>query len=268
MQDITALMNGAMFARRLGSLRTSMRNSIGGTSMVAASWSSAPMSKLPEQKEQELAAGVAEGDGVTAAFSWRLWIVQQLVIQAFPIMDAFISRLPFAFMTIAITEGAGGKLIACGVLFSYQSARAVSQYIQTCYTGAKICFALTAVGLFGYATMLTMLLTGLGADLWYIPIALTGLAETLPVQQYFLTRLFQVSVDSSEEVKDHVRELVKASHTGTGIGSAVAFFTSSQGYQTFGLHGVAILGLGVASLKLLTEVTISVQLPSTSSGTV
>jgi len=190
------------------------------------------------------------------------------VVQAFPIFDAFVSELPFAWMTIAITEGAGGKLVACGILFAYQSARAVSQYIQTCCIGAKVCFLLTSMALLGYAVVLTMLLTGLGADLWYIPIALTGLAETLPVQQYFLTRLFQVTSDSSEEVKDQVRELVKQSHTGTGIGSAVAFLTSSQTYQAFGLYGVAILGLCVASLKLLTEFTISMNLPNDSSGTV
>lgn len=262
-EDITALMNGAMFAQRISAMRSSLRMSVSRSSMMRSSQQS---SALP--KEQETAARSAEGESLAAGVSWKFWIVKQLVVQAFPIFDAFISRLPFAFMTIAITEGDGGKLVACGILFSYQSARAVSQYIQTCYLGAKICFALTSMALLGYAAMLTMLLTGIGADLWYIPIALTGLAETLPVQQYFLTRLFQVSVDSSEEVKDHVRELVKASHTGTGIGSAVAFFTSSQGYQTFGLQGVAILGLGVATLKLLTEVTISMQLPSASSDTV
>merc|ERR1712008_47781 len=202
-----------------------------------------------------------------ASFSWRLWVLQQLVVQAFPVLDAFISRLPFAFMTIAITEGAGDKLIACGALFSYQSARAVSQYIQTCFIGAKICFVLTSAALLAYAAMLTMLLTGLGADLWSIPVALPGLAETLPVQQYFLMRLFRASAHSSEELKDEMRELVKQSHTGTGIGSAAAFLTSSQGYQAFGLEGVAVLGLGVASLKLLTEITIAMPLPAASSDT-
>merc|ERR1719458_2505281 len=118
--------------------------------------SSQQSSALP--KEQETAARSAEGESLAAGVSWKFWIVKQLVVQAFPIFDAFISRLPFAFMTIAITEGDGGKLVACGILFSYQSARAVSQYIQTCYLGAKICFALTSMALLGYAAMLTMLL--------------------------------------------------------------------------------------------------------------
>jgi len=183
--------------------------------------------------------------------------LMQLVVLVFPVLDAFVSRLPFAFMTIAITESAEGKLTACAALFSYQSARAVSQYIQTCCIGPRVCFALTFVALVAYAAMLIMLWTDVSAKLWYVPIALAGLAETLPVQQYFLIRLLQVSEDSSEELKNRARELVKQSHTGTGIGSAVAFFGSSRCYQAFGLYGVAVLGFGVASLKLLTEATIS-----------
>lgn len=190
------------------------------------------------------------------------WVLQLLVVHAFPTMDAFISRLPFAFMTIAIAAGSGDRIIACVVLLSYQSARAVSQSIQTYCIGNAINYLLTSVSIVAYAVVLVMVLTKAGSVFWYIPVVFTGLSETLPVQQYYLTQIFENQGDSNQDaVRERIRELVKQSHTGTGIGSAVAFLTSSQIYYSYNLAGVAVLGLGVAVLKLLTVLIIGVNMP-------
>ena len=53
----------------------------------------------------------------------------------------------------------------------------------------------------------------------------------------------------------------KWSDVGTGLGSALAFITSSQTYELHGLRGVAYLGLAIAVLKCATSIAIGMALP-------
>jgi len=185
--DLSDLMEGSMFVSRR-SIRASMASiasSVTSSSLTSISSLVTPCDHLEE-------------------VSWRFWVVEQLVVHGIPMFDAFVTRLPLTFLAIAITKS-DGKLVACCIIFSYQSTRAVSQCIQTCYVGPTVCYALTSTALLGYLAMLIMLLTGLGADFWYIPISLTGLSETLPVQQYFLTQMFLG--DSSGQVQDRSKTM-------------------------------------------------------------
>ena len=54
----------------------------------------------------------------------------------------------------------------------------------------------------------------------------------------------------------NVRRAVKASHTGTGLGSMLAFLTTSQIYNQFGVYGVAYLGISIQTVKILVNVII------------
>ena len=82
-----------------------------------------------------------------------------------------------------------------------------------------------------------------------MPFALTGLAETLPIQQYYLMSHFGTS--DGEDV--NLRRAVKASHTGTGIGSMTAFIAASQVYSRFGVLGASYLDLSILSMKIMTN---------------
>ena len=53
-------------------------------------------------------------------------LLRFLVVHLFPFCDAALSRLPFAFLTIAIASSSS-ILLASAVLCAYQMARAISQ---------------------------------------------------------------------------------------------------------------------------------------------
>lgn len=168
-----------------------------------------------------------------------------MVVHLFPLLDAFISRLPFTFLTVAVGDQAG-VVVACLVLFSYQSCRALGQYLLAYRASSAMNYLFTSVSVVAYAGVLVA--SGLrgGASWWFYPVIATGLSETLPVQQLLLLRLLPRPSDG-----DRVRELVKASHAATGIGSAAAFGSGGAVFVALGAPGVAALGLGVAAAKLL-----------------
>ena len=65
-------------------------------------------------------------------------------------------------------------------------------------------------------------------------------------------RLFENINDSYMKI----RHAVKASHTGTGVGSMAAFVAASQIYSRFGIYGAAYLGLSIQLVKVITNVSI------------
>ena len=87
---------------------------------------------------------------------------------------------------------------------------------------------------------------------WYVPFVFTGLAETLPIQQFYLMKHFGTS--DGEDI--YMRRAVKASHTGTGVGSMTAFIAASQIFSSFGIHGTSWLGLTFLSLKIMADILI------------
>jgi len=183
-----------------------------------------------------------------------------LVVHGLSFMDAFISRLPFAFLTLAIVDQTGEVWIASVVLLSYQSGRAIGQWIQTFGAYGITNFLLTSVSVVCYAGLVTARLIDPKFEHWFYFMIPTGLSETLPVQQHYLSRLMQVDTDS-QIGQTIMRRYVKKSHTGTGVGSAAAFITSAYAMGVFKVLGVGFLGLGVAVLKLLLVVVIECMLP-------
>ena len=105
-----------------------------------------------------------------------------------------------------------------------------------------------------YAALVIYLHLFPDGDKWFIPFALAGLglAETLPVQQYYLIRMYGCT--DGENIR--VRKAVKTSHTGTGIGSMAAFLCASQIYDSYGISGVAYVGISIQAVKILTNVII------------
>jgi len=187
-----------------------------------------------------------------------------LIVHAFSFWDAAISRLPFAFLTIAISSS--NKLwVASVILFAYQMGRAISQSIQVWRCTPFVGYILNGLALITYIVLVTYLTFNPEGELWYIPFAFAGLAETLPIQQYYLVRLYN-SFDDEDDMK--VRHAVKASHTGTGVGSMAAFVVTSQIYSRFGLKAVSYFGLSVQIAKILTNIAIDMRCSRKSSGEV
>ena len=188
-------------------------------------------------------------------------LLRFLVVHLFPFCDAALSRLPFAFLTIAIASSSS-ILLASAVLCAYQLARAISQCVQTKKCDTSLNYAACTMAVVLYFSLIVYLETSTDPTLWYIPITITGVAETLAVQQYFLVCMYSQAKGETIEPDDpQVRRAVKASHTGTGLGSALAFITSSQTYELHGLRGVAYLGLAIAVLKCATSIAIGMALP-------
>ena len=188
-------------------------------------------------------------------------LLRFLVIHLFSFCDAALSRLPFAFLTIAVANSSP-ILLASAVLCAYQLARAISQWVQTKKCDESFNYAACTMAVILYFSLIVYLDTSIEPTLWYIPIIITGAAETLAVQQYFLVCIYTHAKGGTVEPDDlQVRRAVKASHTGTGLGSALAFIASSQTYGLYGLRGVAYLGLAIALLKTATSVAIGVALP-------
>ena len=86
-----------------------------------------------------------------------------------------------------------------------------------------------------------------GVNLWYIPLLLASLLETMPIKQLYMLRLFDDIGGADDDMC--MRNDMKASLTFTGIGSISSFLTSSQTYTAFDIKGVAYLFLGMISFK-------------------
>jgi hypothetical protein len=84
---------------------------------------------------------------------------------------------------------------------------------------------------------------------WFYCVIPTGLSETLAIQQFYLVKLLGLNLKSKAD-NLRIRELVKKSHTATGVGSAIAFLCSSLVYATSNQLGIGYLGLCVAVVKL------------------
>jgi len=212
----------------------------------------------------ENACGISAQDGAHPEVrrdGLKFQLLLFAIVHAFPTMDAFISRLPFAFLTIAIADQSGSLVVACLVLFSYQSCRAIGQSIQAWRINNAINYALTSVSVVAYSVVVAAVFTAPNVGWWFYPLIPTGLSETLAVQQFYLMRLLTIDTDSSEG-DWRMRELVKASHTGTGVGSAIAFVSSTACFTYWQEQGVGLLGLGVAVAKLVLVIAIGSSLPS------
>ncbi|MGB0424112.1 MAG: hypothetical protein ACPGED_07315 [Flavobacteriales bacterium] len=185
-----------------------------------------------------------------------------LIVHAFSFWDAAISRLPFAFLTIAISSN-NNLWVASVILFAYQMSRAIAQSIQAWRCTPVIGYILNGLALITHIVLVTYLAVNPEGKLWYVPFAFAGLAETLPIQQYYLVRLYN-SFDTEDDMR--VRHAVKASHTGTGVGSMAAFVVTSQIYSRFGLKAVSYLGLSVQIAKILTNISIDLRYFRNSGG--
>ena len=174
-----------------------------------------------------------------------------LIVHAFPTFDTIIStRLPFAFLTVAVASHFSAAIVSL-VLVAYQISRAISQIVQAWRCTPATGYFLNGCGFCAYITLVVLIELYQDAEThWftYIPFAFAGLAETLPTQQLYLGRMYGFS--EGENIK--VRRAVKASHTGTGIGSMVAFLAGPQIYQEYGLLGVAYFGVSIQMVKILT----------------
>ena len=180
-----------------------------------------------------------------------------LIVYAFPFWDGAISRLPFAWLTIAVLDMLGSISLAALVIFGYQMSRAFGQSIQAWKCNTTVNYILNGIAFTAYIIFVIYIEVIPDGTLWYIPFFFAGLAETLPVQQQYLIAFFG-DEDAIDEEKDDMklRHAVKASHTSTGIGSMTAFVLSSQMSQRFELYGVAYLGVSIMCLKLITNLVI------------
>lgn len=183
--------------------------------------------------------------------NWGPLYAYFLIVYAFPFWDASISRLPFAFLTIAIANEFS-IVVAAAVLFGYQMGRAISQFIQVWRCDTVVNYVLNGITLAAYIAFVTYINVSPDGQLWFVPFIFAGLAETLPIQQLYLLGLF----GDAEEDNMSLRHAVKASHTGTGIGSMAAFIAATQVYSRYGINGVAYLGLGIMLGKLATNLQI------------
>mmetsp|Transcript_20580 Transcript_20580/g.45816 ORF Transcript_20580/g.45816 Transcript_20580/m.45816 type:complete len:347 (+) Transcript_20580:131-1171(+) len=175
-----------------------------------------------------------------------------LIVYLFPFWDALISRLPFGFLTIAVYDTFGKIIIVSVILFGYQIGRAVSQFIQVWKCDRTINYVLNGVAFVSYAALVAYIEIDDDGKMWFIPLLFTGSAETLAIQQLYLMGLFGTADDDNASL----RNAVKKSHTGTGIGSAVAFLAASQVFSHFGVQGIAYLGFGIMVAKIVTNLLI------------
>jgi len=183
--------------------------------------------------------------------TWGTQYAYFLIVYAFPFWDAAVSRLPFAFLTVAIAQEFD-ILLASLVIFAYQMGRAIAQCIQVWKCNTTINYILNGVTFFAYLAFITYIKVVPDGKLWYIPFVFAGFAETLPIQQLYLLGLF----GDAEEDDMSLRHAVKASHTGTGVGSMAAFLSASQTYSRFGISGIAYLGMSIMILKVATNLQI------------
>lgn len=205
----------------------------------------------------DLEAAESEEDEIIAEEEERL-TTYFLIVHAFPTFDTIISRLPFAFLTVAVASHFS-VAIASLVLVAYQISRAISQIVQAWRCTPATGYFLNGCGFCAYITLVVLIELYQDAEThWftYIPFAFAGLAETLPTQQLYLGRMYGFS--EGENIK--VRRAVKASHTGTGIGSMVAFLAGPQIYQEYGLLGVAYFGVSIQMVKILTCMVLDLHL--------
>mmetsp|Transcript_21026 Transcript_21026/g.46328 ORF Transcript_21026/g.46328 Transcript_21026/m.46328 type:complete len:597 (+) Transcript_21026:42-1832(+) len=178
------------------------------------------------------------------------------IVHAFSMLDAALSRLPFVFLAVAVAEESS-VFVATAVLAVYQLSRALSQGLQMYRCDSLVNYALTSWAVVAYLTMLVYVLADDTPSHWYFLVMLTGVAETLPVQQHFLLKMFS---NARPEDARHVNEAVKASHTATGIGSALAFLSAPQLYTHWGLSGVGLLGVSISVMKLIVSLAIQLGL--------
>ncbi len=155
-------------------------------------------------------------------------------------------------MTVAIAKDFSVEL-AAGILVAYQISRAISQFIQVSQCTAFTGYVLNVLALLTYVALVIYIEVLPDGKYWYIPFAFLGPAETLAIQQFYLIKLY--GADVHEDNMD-LRHAVKASHTGTGIGSMAAFLTSSRVYAAYGIPGVSYLGLGIQAAKIVTNLMI------------
>ena len=174
-----------------------------------------------------------------------------LTVDAYPMLDAAITRLPFTFLTVAIADQSG-VFIASVVLLSYQTSKAIAQFIQSWRCTPQVGYVLNSCALCAYVALVAYIEVFPSGHMWFIPFAFAGLAETLPVQQYYLIRMY----GCTDGENTNVRRAVKRSHTGTGVGAMAAFLIASQIYDRFDVYGVAYLGLGIQLVKVLVNVII------------
>ena len=130
--------------------------------------------------------------------------------------------------------------------------RAISQCIQVWKCNTMINYSLNGVTFVAYLAFITYIKVVPDGKLWYIPFVFAGFAETLPIQQLYLLGLF----GDADEDDLSLRHAVKASHTGTGVGSMAAFLSASQIYSRFGISGIAYLGMSIMILKVATNLQI------------
>merc|ERR1712238_85384 len=181
-----------------------------------------------------------------------------LIVYAFPFLDAAISRLPFAFLPIAIVDTLNSIPLAAIVLFGYQMSRAFAQLIQVWKCNTTVFYILNGITFAAYIAFTMYIEILPNGTLWYIPFFFGGLTETFPVQQQYLADFYggkDNNDDDNENMK--LRHAVKASHTGTGIGSMIAFISSSQMYKRFGLYGVSYLAFSIMCFKVTTNLAIN-----------
>uniref|UniRef100_A0A7S4ABZ5 Uncharacterized protein n=1 Tax=Pseudo-nitzschia australis TaxID=44445 RepID=A0A7S4ABZ5_9STRA len=180
-----------------------------------------------------------------------------LIVFAFPFWDAVITRLPFGFVTIAIFQTYDKSTLAALILVAYQGSRALSQSIQVWKSNTVVNYSMNAIAMIAYIVMLTYVLNFPEGKVWWIPLAFTGFSETLPIQQKYLLGLFPNSEKKDEGEDDMgLRNAVKQSHTGTGVGSMAAFILASQIYSQFEIKGMAYCGLTIMVVKIVTNLII------------
>jgi len=182
-------------------------------------------------------------------------IAYYLIVWLFPFLDAVITRLPFSYLLIALVHIPDFKIVYAALgLFGYQMGRAISQQIQVWRCDTFINYLMNVIALCGYIAYVVYVEVAPDGMWWFVPILVTGAAETLPIQQLYLCGLFG---DLHEEDMA-LRNAVKTSHTWTGVGSMVAFIVGSQIYDEFGVRGMAYLGLTVMILKMAINVQIDI----------
>lgn len=172
-------------------------------------------------------------------------VAYYLIVWMFPFFDAVITRLPFAYLMIALEAIPTWAAALC--LFGYQMGRAISQQIQVWRCDTLVNYVLNSIALVAYIVFVIYVQVLPETEWrWCIFVLFTGCAETLPIQQLYLSGLFgEVDEDDMS-----LRNAVKASHTWTGVGSMIAFLVGSQAFYKFKLRGVSCMGLTVMVLKI------------------
>eukprot|EP00536_Pseudo-nitzschia_multiseries_P006858 jgi/Psemu1/304419/fgenesh1_kg.151_\ len=220
---------------------------------------------LLDESEQKKPRGLALKGGnetETVSSEKKFGFGYFLIVLAFPFWDAVISRLPFAFLTISLVDGYDQETQVAeinatiqktaGVLFGYQIGRAASQWIQVWKATSVVNYLLNSVAFIAYIVMMVYVFQVPEGNMWFIPLMLTGFAETLPIQQHYMIGLFPDAEDDDVDL----RNAVKKSHTATGIGSMAAFLFASQTYHYASIKGIAVLGFGFMICKIGTNIVI------------